>query len=92
MGQRLYPQRQGVVGLASDGSARDVSAMEKVWSKDDTIQNVGPASKTPGVGWPSLKKGYEDTFNQFSEMKVLVADAHYKVNGDVAGVSGLEQA
>jgi hypothetical protein len=37
-------------------SARDISAMQKVWSSDADIQNIGPVSKAAAVGWDDIKK------------------------------------
>jgi ketosteroid isomerase-like protein len=51
-------------------SARDVSAMQKVWSSDNEIQNIGPRSKTIVVGWDNIKKGFQTTFDLFPELKV----------------------
>jgi SnoaL-like domain len=36
-------------------SAGDVAAMQKVWSSDSDIQNIGPRSKAVAVGWNSIK-------------------------------------
>ena len=73
-------------------SARDVSAIQKVWSSDADIQNIGPRSRTADIGWEAHKKSYERTFDAFPELKVSMPEPRIKVNGPTAWVSGLEQA
>ena len=51
-------------------SKRDVSAIQKVWSTDGDIQNIGPRSKVADVGWDAHKVSYERTFDAFPELKV----------------------
>ena len=72
-------------------SARDISAMQRVWSSDIDIQNIGPVSKSPAVGWDDIQKRFEDTFASFSELKVSMEQPRIKVNGSIAWVSGIEQ-
>ena len=72
-------------------SARDISAMQKVWSNDVDIQNIGPASKAAAIGWDDIKKRFEDTFANFSELKVSMEEPRIKTNGSIAWVSGVEQ-
>jgi ketosteroid isomerase-like protein len=72
-------------------SARDISAMQRVWSSDVDIQNIGPVSKAPAVGWDEIKKRFEDTFASFSELKVSMELPRIKVYGSIAWVSGIEQ-
>lgn len=73
-------------------SARDVNAMQKVWSSDSDIQNIGPRSKAPDVGWPAIQKNLERTFGMFSELKVTMEDPRIKLSGSTAWVSGIERA
>lgn len=73
-------------------SARDVNAMQKVWSSARDIQNIGPRSKAPDVGWPAIKKSLEGTFANFVELKVTMEDARIKLSGSTAWVSGIEKA
>ena len=72
-------------------SARDVNAMQKVWSSDSDIQNIGPRSKTAAMGWPALKENFERTFDMFSELKATMDDPRIKLNGSTAWVSGIEK-
>jgi ketosteroid isomerase-like protein len=73
-------------------SARNISAIQKVWSKDADIQNIGPRSKVADVGWAAQKKGYEQVFDAFPELKVSMPEPRIKVNGSTAWVSGIENA
>jgi len=73
-------------------SARDTKAIEKVWSKDADIQNIGPRNKTIDVGWAAHKKAYDATFDAFPELKVSMDEPRIKVNGATAWVSGIEKA
>jgi ketosteroid isomerase-like protein len=72
-------------------SARDVNAMQKVWANDPDIQNIGPRSKAPEVGWPAIKKNFERTFGVFVELKATIQDPRIKLNGSTAWVSGIEK-
>jgi len=72
-------------------SARDVNAMQKVWSSDSDIQNIGPFSKAAAVGWPAVKKNFEAIFDRFVELKATMEDPRIKLNGSTAWVSGIEK-
>ena len=73
-------------------SARNVPAIQKVWSADADIQNIGPRSRAADIGWEAQKKSYESTLDAFPELKVSMPEPRIKVNGSTAWVSGLEQA
>ena len=75
-------------------SARDVGAMQKVWSSDPDIENIGPSDKAAGLGWDGVKKSYEGTFDMFPEIKAAMAmeQPRIKINGSTAWVSGVERA
>lgn len=73
-------------------SARDVGAMQKAWSADADIQNIGPRSKAAEVGWPAIRKSLEGTFAAFPELKVSMDEPRIKINGSTAWVSGIEKA
>ena len=73
-------------------SKRDVSAIQKVWSSDADIQNIGPRSKVADVGWDAHKVSYERTFDAFPALKVSMPDPRIKINGSTAWVSGIEHA
>jgi ketosteroid isomerase-like protein len=65
-------------------SARNVDAMQKIWSGASDIQNIGPRSKAIDTGWPALKKNFEGTFANFVELKVAMEQPRIRVNGDTA--------
>ena len=73
-------------------SARDAGRMQKVWSSDADIQNIGPRSKAAEVGWPAIKQSLERTFEAFPELKVSMDEPRIKINGSTAWVSGIEKA
>jgi Ketosteroid isomerase homolog len=73
-------------------SARDVGRMQKIWSGDADIQNIGPRSKTAEVGWAAIKQSLERTFDAFPELKVSMDEPRIKINGSTAWVSGIEKA
>jgi ketosteroid isomerase-like protein len=73
-------------------SARDVGAMQKVWSSDADITNIGPFSKAPDVGWNAVKTGLERVFSNFPELKATMEGPRFKINGSTAWVSGIERA
>jgi ketosteroid isomerase-like protein len=73
-------------------SAHDIAAMQKAWSSDADIQNIGPGSKAVAVGWDAIKKGFEGTLSNFPDIKLSMEQPRIKVNNSVAWVSGIEHA
>jgi ketosteroid isomerase-like protein len=71
-------------------SARDIAAMQKVWSSDADIQNIGPRYKTFAVGGDTINKRYDDLFNASLELKVSM-EPRIKIAEAVAWASGIEQ-
>lgn len=71
-------------------SAGDIAAMEKAWSNDPDIQNIGPRSKVVAVGWDTIKRGFEATHDAFPRLKVSM-EPRIKIVGTVAWASGIEQ-
>ncbi|HEV2099135.1 MAG TPA: nuclear transport factor 2 family protein [Stellaceae bacterium] len=71
-------------------SARDVAAMQKVWSSDPDIQNIGPTNKSVTVGWDKIGKGFETLFAAFPELKSTM-EPDIKIVGAVAWTTGIEQ-
>jgi hypothetical protein len=51
-------------------SAHDIGAMQKVWSRDADIQNIGPGNKAVVIGWDAIKKGFEGTLSNSPDIKV----------------------
>lgn len=73
-------------------SARDVAAMQKVWSSDPGTGNLGPGGKAFTVGWDAMNKGFARLFDSLAELNVTMAEPRIKIVGPVAWVSGVEQA
>jgi ketosteroid isomerase-like protein len=73
-------------------SARDVASMQKVWSSDADIQNLGPRDKAFTVGWDTMKNGFGRLFDSLAELNVSMAEPRVKIVGSVAWASGIEQA
>jgi ketosteroid isomerase-like protein len=71
-------------------SARDAAAMQKVWSSDADIQNIGPTSKSVTVGWDKIGKGFESVFVAFPGLKATM-EPEIKIVDAVAWVTGIEQ-
>jgi ketosteroid isomerase-like protein len=71
-------------------SARDVAAMQKIWSSDADIQNIGPTSKSVTVRWDKIGKGFESVFIAFPELKATM-EPEIKIVDVVAWVTGIEQ-
>jgi ketosteroid isomerase-like protein len=72
-------------------SARDMRAMEKVWTcAADNMLTAPPVKPVTHVGWKTIKRHWEDywpTFDQFSvSMKVNTVN----INGPVAWVHCIE--
>ena len=64
--------------------------MQKVWSSDPDIQNVGPTNKSVNVRWDMIGKGLARLFDGFPELKALM-EPQIKIVGAVAWAMGVEQ-
>lgn len=71
-------------------SARDVTAMQKVWSSDADIQNIGPTNKSVTVGWDKIGKGFNGLFETYPELTASM-EPHIKIVEVVAWATGIEQ-
>lgn len=71
-------------------SARDINAMEKVWAAEPYVIAVHPASKALIVGWESVRKSWEGTFDRFAEISVSMKEPKIHVAQNVAWVVGVE--
>lgn len=72
-------------------SARDVSAMDKVWAHEAYATFIGPLSTTVVVGWDGVRKAWEMRFSQFDRVTISVAESHVRTNGNVAWAVGIEK-
>jgi SnoaL-like domain len=71
VGQQKSRERdvQGVEAATKDFiaaiSARDIEAMDKLWTHASYATFMGPLSATIEVGWDSVRKAWEMRFGQF---------------------------
>ena len=74
-------------------SARDIRAMEQVWSQSPDDVNVAPPVRPVAhVGWTAVKKTYEIFWATLDELTVSMELPTIKIEGNVAWVFGTEQA
>ena len=74
-------------------SARDLSAMERVWAQTPEAANVAPPIKPVAHrGWDAIKKNYQSYWATLDELTVSMADPHVVIHGPVAWVYGIEEA
>ena len=55
-------------------NARDMRAMEAVWSRDADPVLIAPASRSPVVGWEAVRRRFEEAWRQFAEFSVTVSE------------------
>ena len=56
-------------------NARDIRAMEAVWSRDAEpmmIHPTGPQARAPVVGWEAVRRGFEEAWSRFEVLSVTV--------------------
>jgi len=74
-------------------SSLNIAKIEALWAHDDNVTQLEPASKAIIHGWNAVKKGLEDFFGGFSEVKISQADGpHIRVKGEVAWSTGRSHA
>lgn len=71
-------------------SARDLSAVERVWLHEGQVFNIFGASRVPLTGWAAIRRGYEDLFSRFPELNVSMPEPTIRQDGTVALVVGVE--
>nr|PZN73723.1 MAG: hypothetical protein DIU57_19770 [Pseudomonadota bacterium] len=68
-------------------SARDIGAMEKVWSQSDDDVNVAPPIRPAAhVGWPAIKKQYETFWATLDELTVSMENPTIRIEEKEAGI------
>jgi ketosteroid isomerase-like protein len=63
-------------------SARDIRAMEALWSRDADpmmIHPAGPHARAPAVGWEAVRRSMEVVFARFAEFSVTLRDPQVRV-------------
>ena len=74
-------------------SARDLAAMEQVWSRSKHVVNIAPPIRPVAhVGWEAVKKNYAGFWGTLDELTVSMAEPNIEIHGAVAWVYGIEQA
>ena len=56
-------------------NARDIRAMEALWSRDAEpimIHPAGPHARAPVVGWEAIRRSFEEAWPRFEEFRVTV--------------------
>jgi ketosteroid isomerase-like protein len=72
-------------------SARDMRAMEKVWTcGSDNILIAPPTNPVTHVGWKAIKRNWEDYWPTFSRFSVSMTVTALSINGPVGWVHGIE--
>jgi ketosteroid isomerase-like protein len=72
-------------------SARDMRAMEKVWTRaTDNMLIAPPANPRVHVGWLAIKRNWEAYWPVFAEYRVTMRVNKVNVSGPVAWVHGIE--
>ncbi len=72
-------------------SARDISAIDKVWAHEPYATFIGPLSTTVVVGWDGVRKAWEMRFSQFDRVTISSAESHVRTNGKAAWAVGIEK-
>jgi len=74
-------------------SARDLSAMERVWTRSSRDVNVAPPIRPSAhTGWDTIKKNYQTFWATLDEFTVSMAEPQIVIHGSVAWVYGIEQS
>jgi ketosteroid isomerase-like protein len=67
-------------------SARDATAMAKVYSHGDFVMVVSPNGKAEGPGWPAVEAWAKGLAALYTQLEVKPSDPHVHINGSVAWV------
>jgi len=73
-------------------SARDLKAMEAVWSKNPSIILIAPGSKTINVGWDAVKNYWVTVFDLFPKISITSEFSQGQTDGKMAWLVGTETA
>jgi ketosteroid isomerase-like protein len=72
-------------------SARDIRAMQKVWTcAADNILIAPPSNPHVRVGWAAIKKNWETYWPSFDQYAVSMRVKKVNISGPVAWVHGIE--
>ena len=74
-------------------SARDISAMEKVWLRSPKDVNIAPPIRPAAhVGWTAIEKTYKSFWATLDELTDSMENPTIRIEGAVAWVHGIENA
>jgi ketosteroid isomerase-like protein len=74
-------------------SARDLTAMEKVWTRTADDINIAPPTRPVAhKGWDAVKANYQSFWGTLDSLSVSMDDPTIRVRGAVAWISGIEKA
>lgn len=67
-------------------TARNVEAMEQLWSRTPYARCVHPGWD-PVVGWHDIRQSWTDIFRTMQEIEFELADVHVEVTGSLAWIN-----
>jgi ketosteroid isomerase-like protein len=74
-------------------SARELHAMEQVWSRTAEVVNIAPPVRPVAhVGWDAVKKNYGEFWGTLDQLAVSMEKPTIVIKGQVAWVYGIENA
>jgi ketosteroid isomerase-like protein len=74
-------------------SARDLLAMQKVWTGgSDNILIAPPNNPVTHIGWAAISRNWEQYWSKFVEFNVSMHASSINVVGPVAWVHGIEKS
>ena len=85
--ERIHANSQSFTAAIA---ARDIDAMDKVWSHESYTSFIGPLSTTVVVGWEGVRKAWQMRFGQFDRVTISAQDPHVHISGQVAWAVGME--
>ena len=65
-------------------SARDIRAMEALWSREADTLLIAPGGRSPVVGWGAVRPSLKVIFARFTELSVSTGDPQVRVGRDAA--------
>jgi ketosteroid isomerase-like protein len=68
----------------------DISQLADVWSQSNTVTTMHPMGGEQ-VGWPEVRKSFEDAAGAMSDIHVELADQQIRTGEDLAYEIGIER-
>lgn len=72
-------------------SARDATALAKIYAHEDFVMLVNPSGKLRGPGWSAVEPWTKGIAQYYAQLEVKPSDVHVHVNGNVAWVVDTER-